>query len=53
MQQSLASKPATEAPVLEKGLMKLKNKKGSVKAEKVSDQESSHEPMGTVAPTAN
>lgn len=38
LQQSMASKPATEAPVKERGLIKMKNRKGSVQPEKVSDQ---------------
>lgn len=37
LQQSLASKPATEAPHKDKALMKMKDRKGSVKPEMVSD----------------
>ena len=41
MQQSIASKPATEAPGKAKGLIKIKDRKASVQPEKVSDRRSS------------
>jgi len=53
MQQSITSKPATEAPGKAKGLIKIKDRKASIQPEKVSDQKSSHQPLGTVAPTVD